>query len=1417
MKNLISTTFLFFICLSTIFSQCYTFEFPTTYDRKEILLGAHHDPCTWELLSTPRYNRKTVLSNNVLFKGLNTRYETCTGTSLDFTVIYEILLENDELISVPANESIEINLADGEHTGIYRVKTIQPNGSYDYSSAIEFSILVKSSASTYELPDEVWTINSATSFVPSCSNGYSTNPSNRWYQYSQPSSGFAKAYIKYGNDDQGNKHQSVTRPIILVEGVDFPTYQITDSEINEVVRIGTNGWENVIQGLLPSKLPEGEAELFEEYPDLMTNLRTSVGGNNISNYDIILVDFGDGADYMDKNAEIVIELIKRINQEKECDFENVILGLSMGGQVARLALTLMEERGEDHQCRQYVSFDSPHENATIPLAIQAFAFTNAFFSDDPCGAAAQQAGDFWFYLNKPATKQMLSERFLAEFQQGNIQYEIIEKNIEVGIYNVGFAADQTHSIYDYFDNSLDHNCLFEEYQLLKERLGYPKMCKNIAIANGSGQGFNALPEVLNNSDDLCLFKGYGDLDLNEWAAVAGVVGVLYQSYIDFVGGNVIAKIVMNAMPGLDSEIVDFGTQLTGVFYETLLPRINQQDLIVAKFKINNTPFLNYEISPGCERNDIQASIRPAFLELDDAFIDAETPCWSDNATFMPTYSVIGFANPPGTFSNIQDLINDNRNLSPFDEVHLPQLNQPHVKVNEGNSSFLFSHLNSSNTPISGISILPSQNLGRSFNYSNSNRRVGSFSINNSAVLGFNLLGDSGFEKYPEQSLNRENYFCGLASNICLGNSIININQGGKMFLGDPSNELRSAHLQTLRDTEININGGELKLSNNSSLKIVEGSHLYIESGSIIELAGSASELILEGNLQTNGDVVINCFGKFIISSTATFELGGKLTINGIDINEDLLLVNGNHTIHESIEINNGTIRFVNNASLSIEPLIYDDEFTATFNNIKVLQDGITNSFIDLLSIKKIGYLSIDNFISQNLNTRNILTLANISQVDLSRVSTHNCYKSLIAANINTLSITDSRFKSTPVVANEQSVEYFHGVLLSDINTVSIDNSSFNGFGDFYDSANTLYSLQLIDCPIVDISNTEFLENKCGIYIPFDLEEEQYDVQANRTNLYLQNVLFQDNFAGVDMIGYTSDFVDVNSSGLISMECVRMYDNFYGVTGEDILVQADHYFANEESSINIFRPIPKNSPGGGGGGSVSFKITFTKKSYSEIFLRGNAWYNFDSNELFLNADGSWAQVIKQPGINASEATEFSGCINTIQVDDPCVGCFQEEDDQDCNFVENNKSTNIATIYREANEAVRARDFENASIKFTPLATIESSVSSNSLPSKCAYQTHIARVFSKPAFGDDSSVKLREKDNSPFSVGPNPSSDFISLDGIVESTIVIFNSNGNKLVKQLYTSGNRIDISSFAPGLYFVHDLQTKETSKFIVIR
>ena len=207
MKNLISTTFLFFICLSAIFSQCYTFEFPTTYDRKEILLGAHHDPCTWELLSTPRYNRKTVLSNNVLFKGLNTRYETCTGTSLDFTVIYEILLENEELISVPANESIEINLADGEHTGIYRVKTIQPNGSFDYSSAIEFSILVKSSASTYELPDEVWTINSATSFVPSCSNGYSTNPSNRWYQYSQPSLGFAKAYIKYGNDDQGNKHQ----------------------------------------------------------------------------------------------------------------------------------------------------------------------------------------------------------------------------------------------------------------------------------------------------------------------------------------------------------------------------------------------------------------------------------------------------------------------------------------------------------------------------------------------------------------------------------------------------------------------------------------------------------------------------------------------------------------------------------------------------------------------------------------------------------------------------------------------------------------------------------------------------------------------------------------------------------------------------------------------------------------------------------------------------------------------------------------------------------------------------------------------------------------------------------------------------------------------------------------------------------
>ena len=67
---------------------------------------------------------------------------------------------------------------------------------------------------------------------------------------------------------------------------------------------------------------------------------------------------------------VLIALIQELNAQKEGDEELVILGPSMGGLIAQYALAYMEQQGLPHETRLYLSFDSPHRGANIPISLQ---------------------------------------------------------------------------------------------------------------------------------------------------------------------------------------------------------------------------------------------------------------------------------------------------------------------------------------------------------------------------------------------------------------------------------------------------------------------------------------------------------------------------------------------------------------------------------------------------------------------------------------------------------------------------------------------------------------------------------------------------------------------------------------------------------------------------------------------------------------------------------------------------------------------------------------------------------------------------------------------------------------------------------------------------------------------------------------
>jgi len=169
-------------------------------------------------------------------------------------------------------------------------------------------------------------------------------------------------------------------------------------------------------------------------------------------------DIDGGADYIQRNAFVLIELINLINSQKVGNQELVIFGPSMGGLIGRYALAYMEENGMDAETRLYISFDSPHRGANIPMSIQYLINYLAQSVGDPDAQAIVDE-----VLNSPAAKEMLVDHMLAHLAAGST-----------------FEQDPTKLLPDGAPGFRD------EFQAELDALGFPEDVRNVTMINGSG-------------------------------------------------------------------------------------------------------------------------------------------------------------------------------------------------------------------------------------------------------------------------------------------------------------------------------------------------------------------------------------------------------------------------------------------------------------------------------------------------------------------------------------------------------------------------------------------------------------------------------------------------------------------------------------------------------------------------------------------------------------------------------------------------------------------------------------------------------------------------------------------------------------------------------------------------------------------
>lgn len=249
----------------------------------------------------------------------------------------------------------------------------------------------------------------------------------------------AKATVYFGC---GNPGPNFKKPFIFVEGFD-PGHNFATR-----INYGDFDWAQFSSGGILDKNGDGKPDMPEIQlaPTLINKLHNE-------GWDIVFLDQKHGTNYIQRNAMTVARLIVWVNQNKTTNNKLVVAGASMGGLVTRFALKYMENNNIDHQTKLWITFDSPHEGANIPLGVQEFI--NFFASSPNPDLGAIEARNI---LNTPAAKQLL-------------------------VYHFTSLVPSEHP--------------FRTDLLNDNNFNYPQNLKKMAIANGSilgengNQGFNA--------------------------------------------------------------------------------------------------------------------------------------------------------------------------------------------------------------------------------------------------------------------------------------------------------------------------------------------------------------------------------------------------------------------------------------------------------------------------------------------------------------------------------------------------------------------------------------------------------------------------------------------------------------------------------------------------------------------------------------------------------------------------------------------------------------------------------------------------------------------------------------------------------------------------------------------------------------
>ncbi|HMI08553.1 MAG TPA: T9SS type A sorting domain-containing protein [Flavobacterium sp.] len=490
---------------------------------------------------------------------------------------------------------------------------------------------------------------------PSCAN-VATIPLSGTRQYLGVAN-TATLQIKYAQNDC-----IIRKPLIVVEGFDS----------------GLLGIENSFGEISYRNFFESSYSSYNLY-------------FQISQYDIIYINFNQGRDDLKRNAYLVEDIIKWVNTKKAqagSATPNVVVGQSMGGLIARYALRDMEILGQAHQANLYISHDAPQQGANIPIGIQYFA---RHLADQ--------------FVSTP-----IGDYNLSPVDGANISISEIQNLME--------AQGTKQLLSNYIDSGFGlNNAVFNSFQLELRSMGYPVQTRNIAISNGN---HCANPQDFNPS--ALLFNLNGNVSTT---ALTTLLTVLIEPLTGITSAPLAYEfnepgLLLGMLPGSSSFAMSFyanALPTAGTSNQVYHGNITYTKKIFSLFgwnpqittsltdrTYNNPVTLSYDYYPGGKYQlPFNFSITPMYQDFINTGVNSYL---APSFDFIPVPSSLDVGSGATILNNTDYLTRYNKATPPTGTKAIPfvnfttsfpngaNINEPHISFNTRNGDWLATELDS---------------------------------------------------------------------------------------------------------------------------------------------------------------------------------------------------------------------------------------------------------------------------------------------------------------------------------------------------------------------------------------------------------------------------------------------------------------------------------------------------------------------------------------------------------------------------------------------------------------------------------------------------------------------------------------------------------------------------------------------------